>query len=231
MRIIKNKKAKHYALATVAIVGLVGVLGLLMLFMGKSGPAMYVLGGATGAVPVKVYDVSQASVVGEVDTTAGSCTYVANGQLICPGYPSANTQLCLETATDSCGGDDACILDTTQACVDLFGSEAITPESTAVQVGDIVIIKTTLVHGDTSLKTIIGKGEPNPNFSCVFTESFTRVVMLGQGGVGLAGKVFLSHSLPPGTILGPVDHILISGKTHCSGFHLLAGEVISIPGQ
>jgi len=108
----KNKKAEQTAWALVALVAVVAVVGLVNMSSG----------GLTGNVPVKVFDISQSAVVGEIDVAAGNCKYLATGNLICPGTPAANTELCLESASTACGEDSTCILDTTQECVNAFGS-------------------------------------------------------------------------------------------------------------
>lgn len=106
-------KNKHYLLAMA--IAVVAVAGLFLPFS-KRTPAY--------AVPTKVYDVSQATVIGEVDAAAGNCKYLTSGKLICPGYPNANVQFCLENAMAdaACAEDATCILDATQSCVTALGN-------------------------------------------------------------------------------------------------------------
>lgn len=122
----ENKKGETEKWSLVAMVAIVAVVGMVIMFNGGTKEL-------TGAVPVKVYDVSQSKVIGEVDAAAGVCKYIGQDKLICPGAPNSNVQLCLGTANAACLDDAECILTTTQECVNTFGSLDISSAAAGLQ--------------------------------------------------------------------------------------------------
>ncbi len=84
------------------------------------------------ADPTKVFDPATGNVVGETNSATTGCNLLSNGNVVCPGYPTPNVQQCLAIAnyvTDDgstlCDGDWMCLVDTTQECLELFGTTSI----------------------------------------------------------------------------------------------------------
>ena len=98
-----TKKMRH----KFCILGFLGAL--IPLTAAESGPP----------TPVAVVDVDTGAVVAVDYLLASDCFYVANGRLVCPGYPHANVEFCVEAALPC--EDNACRLGIVQECLNAFG--------------------------------------------------------------------------------------------------------------
>jgi hypothetical protein len=182
---VKKSKEAHHGLAITGIVGIVAIIGLVMMFNG----------GITGAVPAQVYDVNTGQEIAVVDLAEGNCKFLNNGNLVCPGTPKANTELCVSSATEAGLTGDALLVSvqdcvTTLSDVNLATHSGLAPDGSCPMVDAIRTRATQAIancrgslNNDGTLCSWINSGEHNRYQYWYYSPTFDRATIYSDNSV------------------------------------------------